>query len=410
MSAPLDLPQVSRGAWDVIIIGGRAAGASTALLLARAGVRVLVVERARRGSDTVSTHALMRGGVLQLHRWGVLNRVAATGAPPIRRVTFHYGRDSMPVTLKPYAGVDALYAPRRTVLDALLAGVAEEAGARFGFGLAMTDVARDHTGRVVGVVVRDHQGATWIERANLVVGADGRTSLVARQVGAPTLVAGSHTAAYVYGYWPAADLDGYHWYYGEGLSAGVIPTNDGLACVFAAGPAAVLAARMRHSRPLDAARELLARLDCPLTDFTSSAPLGPVRFFRGLPARLRRPYGRGWALVGDAGSWKDPLSTYGITDALRDAELLARAVVSGAASEHAMRMAFCRYQAERDRQALPMHPIVDRLASHQWDLDQAQQLLRELSSVMADDVEGIRALDPVGDPVVDPVGVAASTA
>jgi flavin-dependent dehydrogenase len=410
MSAPLDLPQVSRGAWDAIIIGGRAAGASTALLLARAGVRVLVVERARRGSDTVSTHALMRGGVLQLHRWGVLNRVAATGAPPIRRVTFHYGRDSMPVTLKPYAGVDALYAPRRTVLDALLAGVAEEAGARFGFGLAMTDVARDHTGRVVGVVVRDHLGATWIERANLVVGADGRTSLVARQVGAPTLVAGSHTAAYVYGYWPAADLDGYHWYYGEGLSAGVIPTNDGLACVFAAGPAAVLAARMRHSRPLDAARELLARLDCPLTDFTSSAPLGPVRFFRGLPARLRRPYGRGWALVGDAGWWKDPLSTYGITDALRDAELLARAVVAGAESEHAMRTAFCRYQAERDRQALPMHPIVDRLASHQWDLDQAQQLLRELSSVMADDVEGIRALDPVGDPVVDPVGVAAPTA
>ena len=392
MSAPLDL----RRAWDVIIIGGRVAGASTALLLARAGVRVLVVERARRGSDTVSTHALMRGGVLQLHRWGLLDRVAATGAPPIRRVTFHYGHDSMPVTLKPYAGVDALYAPRRTVLDALLVGAAEEAGARFGFGLAMTDVARDRAGRVVGVVVRDHLGATWTERAGLVVGADGRGSLVARQVGAPTVVAGGHAAAYVYGYWPAADLDGYHWYYGDGLSAGVIPTNDGLACVFAAGPAAVLAARMRHSRPLDAARELLARLDCRLTDLTSGAPLGPVRFFRGLPARLRRPYGPGWALVGDAGWWKDPLSTYGITDAFRDAELLARAVVAGAASDHAMRIALCRYQAERDRLALPMHPIVDRLASHQWDLAQVQQLLRGLSSVMADDVEGIRAFDPVG--------------
>jgi 2-polyprenyl-6-methoxyphenol hydroxylase-like FAD-dependent oxidoreductase len=392
MSAPLDL----RRAWDVIIIGGRVAGASTALLLARAGMRVLVVERARRGSDTVSTHALMRGGVLLLHRWGLLDRVAATGAPPVRRVTFHYGHDSMPVTLKPYAGVDALYAPRRTVLDALLVGAAEEAGARFGFGLAMTDVARDRAGRVVGVIVRDHLGATWTERAGLVVGADGRTSLVARQVGAPTVVAGSHAAAYVYGYWRAADLDGYHWYYGDGLSAGVIPTNDGLACVFAAGPAAVLAARMRHSRPLDAARELLARLDCRLTDLTSSAPLGPVRFFRGLPARLRRPHGPGWALVGDAGWWKDPLSTYGITDAFRDAELVARAVLAGAASDHAMRIALCRYQAERDRLALPMHPIVDRLASHQWDLAQVQQVLRALSSVMADDVEGIRAFDPVG--------------
>jgi flavin-dependent dehydrogenase len=409
MSAHLDLRQVRRGAWDAIIIGGRVAGAPNALLLARAGLQVLVIERARRGSDTVSTHALMRGGVLQLHRWGLLDRVAATGAPPIRRVTFHYGHDPMPVTLKPYAGVDALYAPRRTVLDALLVGFAEEAGARFDFGLAMTDIARDHTGRVVGVVVRDRLGATWTEHSGLVVGADGRTSQVARQVGAPTLVAGSHAAAYVYGYWPAADLDGYHWYYGDGLSAGVIPTNDGMACVFAAGPAAVVAARMRHSRPLDAARDLLARLDCRLTELTSGAPLGPVRFFRGLPARMRRPHGTGWALVGDAGWWKDPLSTYGITDAFRDAELLARAVVAGAASEHTMRMALCHYQAERDRQALPMHPIVDRLASHQWDLDQAQQLLRELSSVMADDVEGIRALDPVGDPVVDPVGVSAPT-
>jgi flavin-dependent dehydrogenase len=392
MSTPLDL----RGGWDVIIIGGRVAGASTALLLARAGVRVLVVERTRRGTDTVSTHALMRGGVLQLHHWGLLDRVASTGAPPVRRVTFHYGHDSMPVTLKPYAGVDALYAPRRTVLDALLVDAAEEAGARFGFGLAMTGVARDRTGRVVGVVVRDHLGATWTERAGLVVGADGRTSLVARQVGAPTVVAGSHAAAYVYGYWPTGDLDGYHWYYGHGLSAGVIPTNDGLACVFAAGPAAVLAARMRHSRPLDAARELLARLDCRLTDLTRGAPQGPVRFFRGLPARLRGSHGPGWALIGDAGWWKDPLSTYGITDAFRDAELLARAVVAGAASDHAMRIALCRYQAERDRLALPMHPIVDRLASHQWDLAQVQQLLRGLSSVMADDVESIRAFDPVG--------------
>jgi flavin-dependent dehydrogenase len=388
MSAPLDLRRC-----DVIIIGGRVAGASTALLLARAGLRVLVVERARRGSDTVSTHALMRGGVLQLLRWGLLDRVAVTGAPPVRRVTFHYGPDSMPVTLKPYAGVDALYAPRRTVLDALLVGAAEEAGARFGFGLAMTDVIRDRAGRVLGVVVRDHLGAMWTVRAGLVVGADGRTSLVATQVGAPTVVAGSHAAAYVYGYWPAADMDGYHWYYGDGLSAGVIPTNDGLACVFAAGPAAVLAARMRHSRPLDAARELLARIDCRLTDLTRVAPLGQVRFFRGLPARLRRPHGPGWALVGDAGWWKDPLSTYGITDAFRDAELLAGAVVAGAESDRATRIALRRYQAERDRLALPMNPIVDRLASHHWDLAEVQQLLRKLASLMAADVEGVRAFD-----------------
>jgi flavin-dependent dehydrogenase len=265
----------------------------------------------------------------------------------------------------------------------------------------MTDLARDRAGRVVGVVVRDHLGATWTARAGLVVGADGRTSLVASRVGAPTVVAGSQAAAYVYGYWPAADLDGYHWYYGHGLSAGVVPTNDGLACVFAAGPAAVVTAVMRRSRPLDTAHELMARLDCRLADLTRDAPVAPVRFFRGLPARLRLSHGPGWALVGDAGWWKDPLSTYGITDALRDAELLARAVVAGAGSDHAMRIALCSCQAERDRLALLMHPIVDRLASHQWDLEQVQRLLRELASVMADDVEGIRAFDPA--PGVDPI-------
>src|SRR6185437_1214814 len=121
-------------AMDVVIVGARVAGASTALLLARAGLRVLVVDRGRRGSDTLSTHALMRGGVLLLQRWGLLDEVAATGASPVRRVTFHYGPECLPVSLKPYAGVDALYAPRRTVLDALLVDTAERAGARFRFG------------------------------------------------------------------------------------------------------------------------------------------------------------------------------------------------------------------------------------------------------------------------------------
>jgi 2-polyprenyl-6-methoxyphenol hydroxylase-like FAD-dependent oxidoreductase len=379
--------------WDAVVVGARVAGASTALLLCRAGLRVLVVDRARRGSDTLSTHALMRGGVLQLRRWGLLDRMAATGAPPIRRVTFHYGAEPMPVSLKPYAGVDALYAPRRTVLDALLVDAAEDAGARVRFGLAVTDLARDGSGRVIGVVLRDQCGATWIEHAPLVIGADGRDSLVAARVAAPTVVAGACAAAYVYGYWPAADLDGYHWYYGEALSAGAIPTNDGLACVFAGGPPAVLAAALRHHRPVEAQRALLARLDRGLAELVAAPPVGPVRFFRGMPARLRRPYGPGWALVGDAGWWKDPLSTHGITDALRDAELLTAAVVGAAATHRATEAAFAGYQAARDRTALPMHPIVDRLASHEWDPAEARRLLRGLSSVMTDEVEAIMGFD-----------------
>ena len=379
--------------WDAVVVGARVAGASTALLLARAGLRVLVVDRARRGSDTLSTHALMRGGVLQLRRWGVLDRVAASGAPPVRRVTFHYGAESQPIPLKPYAGVDALYAPRRTVLDAMLVDAAENAGARFRFGLTVTDLTRDGAGRVVGVCLRDPAGATWTERARLVVGADGRGSLVAARVAAPTLAAGAHAASYAYGYWPTTDPDGYHWYYGDALSAGLIPTNDGLACVFVAAPPAVVAAATRHRRPVDAQRALLARLDGGLVALVAAPPEGKVRVFRGTPARLRRPYGPGWALVGDAGWWKDPLSTHGITAALHDAELLAAAVVAGAASERATGIALAGYSEQRDRLALPMHPLVDRLASHEWDLAEARQLLHGLASVMADEVEAILGFD-----------------
>jgi 2-polyprenyl-6-methoxyphenol hydroxylase-like FAD-dependent oxidoreductase len=381
------------GGWDVIIIGARVAGASTALLLARAGSQVLVVDRTRRGSDTLSTHALMRGGVLQLQRWGLLERVAATGAPPVRRVTFHYGTESMPVTLKPYAGVDALYAPRRSILDALLVDAAEEAGAQFHFGLAMTDLVRDGAERVIGVVLRDHAGATWTELAPLVIGADGRDSLVADLAAAPNLAVGAYGAAYAYGYWPAADLDGYHWDYDAGLSAGAIPTNDGLACVFVAGSPATLATAMRGRSPAEAQRNLMRRLDGVFSDFALAPPMGRVRFFRGMPARLRRPYGAGWALVGDAGWWKDPLSTHGITDAFRAAELLAAAVLAGSASERAAAVALADYQTQRDRTAWAMHCIVDRLASHEWDLEEARRLLRELSSVMADEVEAIRSYD-----------------
>jgi 2-polyprenyl-6-methoxyphenol hydroxylase-like FAD-dependent oxidoreductase len=379
--------------WDVVIIGARVAGASTALLLARTGLRALVVERGRCGADTLSTHALMRGGVLQLKRWGLLDRVAASGAPPVRSVTFHYGSESMPISLKPYAGVDALYAPRRTALDVMLVTAAQEAGARFRFGAAMTGLLRDRAGRIIGVVLRDRGGAIWTEHAELVVGADGRNSRVANHVAAPVLSVGVHGGAYLYGYWPAAELDGYHWYYGDRLSAGAIPTNDGLACLFVGGQPGMIAAAMQSRRPVDAQRWLMSLIDDRLNELMMRAPHGPVRFFRGLPARLRRPSGAGWALVGDAGWWKDPLATHGITSALRDAELLATAVMAGRASERAGAIALAGYQAERDRTASAMHPVVDRLASHEWDLEEVRQLLRELASAMANEVEAIRGSD-----------------
>ncbi|WP_418606069.1 NAD(P)/FAD-dependent oxidoreductase [Georgenia sp. SUBG003] len=132
--------------WDVIVVGGRAAGAATAMLLSRGGLQVLCLERTRLGSDSVSTHALMRAGVLQLSRWGLLDEVVAAGTPRVRRTVFHYGADPMVVTLRPTAGVDALYAPRRTVLDAILSRAATAAGARMEHGATVTGLLRDAGG------------------------------------------------------------------------------------------------------------------------------------------------------------------------------------------------------------------------------------------------------------------------
>src|SRR6476661_6332139 len=176
--------------WDVIVVGARVAGAATAMLLARAGLRVLCVDRSRYCGDTVSTHALMRGGVLQLQRWGLLDAVVAAGTPPVRRTVFHYGDESVAVSIRPTAGVDALYAPRRTVLDALLVDAASRAGATVEFGTTVTGLQRAADGRVTGVVLGGGRGpgadgrATRLESAPLIVGADGRNSLVARTVGA----------------------------------------------------------------------------------------------------------------------------------------------------------------------------------------------------------------------------------
>ena len=158
---------------DVVVVGARAAGAATAMLLARAGLDVVVVDRARHGSDTLSTHALMRGGVIQLHRWGLLDRIRAAGTPAIRHTTFHLAGGSTVVDILPGHGIDALYAPRRTVLDPLLASAAADSGATVRFGFTVNGLLRDADGRVSGVVGTDRVGRTTRINARYVVGVDG---------------------------------------------------------------------------------------------------------------------------------------------------------------------------------------------------------------------------------------------
>jgi flavin-dependent dehydrogenase len=376
--------------YDVIIVGARCGGAATAMLLGRRGLNVLVLERARRGSDTLSTHALMRGGAVQLRRWGLLDQVIAAGTPPIRRTVFHYGDEITTVSIKPAAGVDALYAPRRTVLDRILVDAAVAAGAEVRFGVDVTGLERDSTGRVVGIVGRDRQGEAVHAHAWLTVGADGPRSLVAREAGAPTVRTGIGASAFVYGHWDGMDVAGYEWYYRPGGSAGLIPTNDGAVCVFAG----TSTDRFRRELAGDIRSGYLRLLKEVTGDDVRLAAMPAPRRLYAHPGRssyVRKPWGPGWALVGDAGLYLDPLSTHGMTDALRDAQLLSHAVGAWLRGEDEG-TALQDYESRRDHIAAPMFTPVDRLSSYDWTLCDVRRLLLELSSGMSDEVEALSAL------------------
>jgi flavin-dependent dehydrogenase len=376
--------------YDAVVVGARPAGAGTALHLARGGCSVLVLDRAPALGDTLSTHALLRGGVLQLARWGLLDRVVAAGTPPVRRSTYHLAHGDIPITIKPAAGVDAFYAPRRAVLDRIVLDGAAEAGATVRLGVRVADVLR-HRGRVVGVVAVDEHGRRVDIGADIVVGADGRGSAVADAVGAPVERRGASSSAVTYGYVGGLDVDGYRWWFRGGRSAGAIPTNDGDVCVFVAGPPG------DPTGPTPAATLLggLATTAPELAEPVAAAPSGVrgVRTFAGQRGYLRKPWGDGWALVGDAGYLKDPITAHGITDALRDAELLARAILDGGDDAPRRARALAGFAHLRDRLSTPLFEVGDELASHRWTDDTVGDVLLRLSSAMADEVETLLALD-----------------
>ena len=378
--------------YDVIVVGGRAAGAATALQLARRGLEVLVVDRARRGSDTLSTHALMRTGVLQLRRWGLLDDVIASGAPPLGRTIVHYGDEAVPIDLAPTGGVDALYAPRRTVLDPILVEAAEREGVQAEFGVRVTDLLRDHEGRVTGIEAVDDSGRNFTARSRLTIGADGLQSTVARRANATIYRSGTSSSALFYSYWSGMEVEGYEWFFRPGLSGGIIPTNDERACVWVGAPTE----GFRRELFVDGKPSIeraFARLNHPAAARLETGRAQGFRAFRGRPGFFRQAWGPGWALVGDSGYFKDPLSAHGISDAFRDAELLARAIASVFAGDAREHEALAAYQRTRDELSHVMFSATDAVASYQWDLSQLRGLLLEISAAIRNEFETLLLLE-----------------
>jgi 2-polyprenyl-6-methoxyphenol hydroxylase-like FAD-dependent oxidoreductase len=351
---------------DVVVVGGRVAGAATAMLLARLGHDVVVVDQATFPSDTVSTHSIARSGMVQLRRWGLLEEVLDSGAPALRQVTFNAGGESLCRVVKERSGVDFLVAPRRYVLDTILATAAERAGAEVRTGVTVTGLRRDASGRVAGVLGHDLAGDPVELAARYVVGADGLHSRVAALAGAPIDEAGPAGGAGQYAYYDGIGWGGLEFFVADRSFAGVFPTHHGQACIWVCTPSAdARAVRRRAGSREEAFGELLERSAPELAErLRRASRTSPVQGVLRQPNQLRRASGPGWALVGDAGYYRDLITAYGISDAFRDAELLATALdltLTGGAEGAA---ALAGYQRQRDQALREVFELTCRLAAY----------------------------------------------
>ncbi|HEV8191743.1 MAG TPA: FAD-dependent monooxygenase, partial [Ktedonobacterales bacterium] len=281
--------------YDVIVVGARCAGAPTAMQLARKGYLVLLVDRATFPSDVMQNHVILYRGMRYLHRWGLLERVAATNCPPLRRQLMDFG-DFPLVGFPPVEdGIPGEYAPRRIVLDKLLIDAAVEAGAELQEGCPVEEIVQED-GKVTAIRYRTPGGTTVHATAPIVVGADGRHSFVARAVGAPTYRERPALTCGYYSYWSGTGI--------EGLEVRILDrpvlllafqTNDGLSCIAAQLPISEFHAiradiEGNFFKALDLAPELAARVRAGTREerFRGTADL--ANFFR----RASSP---GWALV-----------------------------------------------------------------------------------------------------------------
>jgi 2-polyprenyl-6-methoxyphenol hydroxylase-like FAD-dependent oxidoreductase len=356
--------------YDAIIIGARAAGSPAAMLLARKGYRVLAVDRATFPSDTLSTHVIHAPGVAALHRWGLLDRVTASGCPPIATYQFDFGPFTIGGTTKPVDGIDVAYAPRRTVLDKILVDAAREAGVEVREGYHVDDVMIEE-GAVVGIRRGDRE-----DRGRIVIGADGRNSSVAKAVGAEEYDTKPRLQYSYFTYFSGLPTNTFESYIRADRGFACAPTNDGLTMVVVGWPYAESSAykadvEENFHRTLELAPECAERVRAAHRE----AP-----FLGGaVPSWFRKPYGDGWALVGDAGYNKDPITAQGITDAFHDAERCAEAIDQWLRDGKPYHDAMSAWHQERDAKAMPIYEFTAQLASLEAPPPEMQQLLGAVS-------------------------------
>ncbi len=362
--------------YDAIIVGARVAGSSTAQLLARRGYRVLLVDRATFPSDTLSTHQIQLPGSAALKRWGLLDKVIATD--PGKADQVHFDMDGLVITgqYPPLDGVAAVYSPRRYVLDTILVEAAEEAGVEVRQEFTVQELLWEE-GRVVGVRGQAKTGGSMTERARIVIGADGRHSLVAKAVAAPSYDEQPTLTCGYYSYWSGIPLQGGEIYRRGKRFIGLWPTNDHLTLIYIAWPAAEFS-----TFRADIEGSFLATIDLvpALAERVRQGQRAERISGSGeMPNAYRKPFGPGWALVGDAGYLKDPVSAYGISDAFRDAELLAIALDDGFTGRQPLEAALGHYEQQRNAASKPFYEFTIETAQMNPFAIEQIELLRALT-------------------------------
>jgi flavin-dependent dehydrogenase len=362
--------------YDAIVIGARCAGAPTAMLLARKGYRVLLVDKATFPSDYLSTHLIRLPGLALLKRWGLLEKVTTLNCPPITNVRLDFDAYFLYGSPPPFDGITASYCPRRIVLDKLLVDAAVEAGAELREDFFVQELCLSD-GQVTGVYSRKHGGTREELHARIVIGADGPHSLVARSMEAPMYnIRPAATCGY-YAYWSGVPVSDFEIYARERRIIAAAPTNDGLVLVYIAWPHEEFA-RVRT----DIENGFLQNLDL-VPEFSARVRGGQRESgFKGTAEMLnyfRQPYGPGWALVGDAGYHKDVITAYGITDAFRSAQLLTEALDAGFSGREPLDEALAGYERRRNEVAFPLYDLTSQFASLEKNSPEQEQFYRALS-------------------------------